>query len=166
MGPLVSGAARDGVLAAVAGATGRAGVRLLAGGGVYTDERADGAFLPPTVVELAGDDELWREELFGPVLAVRRAATDREALELVNDSVFGLSAAVFTDNLQAVTTAMETVDVGILHINSETAGADPHVPFGGSKDSGFGPKEQGRAAREFFTTTTTVYLKASGPLER
>jgi acyl-CoA reductase-like NAD-dependent aldehyde dehydrogenase len=97
---------------------------------------------------------------------VRRAATDREALELVNDSVFGLSAAVFTDNLQAVMTAMETVDVGILHINSETAGADPHVPFGGSKESGFGPKEQGRAAREFFTTTTTVYLKASGPLER
>jgi acyl-CoA reductase-like NAD-dependent aldehyde dehydrogenase len=166
MGPLVSGAARDGVLAAVAGAAGRDGVRLLAGGDAYTDDRAEGAFLPPTVVELAGDDELWREELFGPVLAVRRAATDREALQLVNDSVFGLSAAVFTDNLQAVTTAMETVDVGILHINSETAGADPHVPFGGSKESGFGPKEQGRAAREFFTTTTTVYLKASRPLER
>jgi len=77
---------------------------------------------------------------------------------------FGLSAAVFTDNLRAVTAAIERVDVGVLHINSETAGADPHVPFGGVKQSGFGPKEQGGAAREFFTTTKTVYLRASGGL--
>jgi alpha-ketoglutaric semialdehyde dehydrogenase len=166
MGPMVSHAARDGILAEVEAAAGRPGVQVLAGGGAYTDSRADGAFFPPTVVELAGDDALWRDELFGPVLAVRRAAGDQEALELVNDSVFGLSAAVFTDNLRAVTAAMRTLDVGVLHINSETAGADPHVPFGGSKDSGFGPKEQGRAAREFFTTTTTVYLRASGELAR
>ncbi|MCX5339522.1 aldehyde dehydrogenase family protein [Streptomyces atratus] len=51
--------------------------------------------------------------------------------------------------------------VGILHINSETAGADPHVPFGGSRHSGFGPREQGRAARDFFTTTTTVSIRGS-----
>lgn len=51
------------------------------------------------------------------------------------------------------------MDVGILHVNSESAGADPHVPFGGAKKSGLGPKEQGRAAREFFTHTTTVYLR-------
>ena len=63
-----------------------------------------------------------------------------------------------------MTTAIERVDVGILHINSETAGADPHVPFGGAKESGFGPREQGAAAREFFTTTKTVYLRATrGP---
>jgi len=102
--------------------------------------------------------------LFGPVLTVRRAKDDSEALDLVNDSRFGLSAAVFTDNLRAVTAAIERVDVGVLHINSETAGADPHVPFGGVKQSGFGPKEQGGAAREFFTTTKTVYLRASGGL--
>ncbi|GAB3004280.1 aldehyde dehydrogenase family protein [Amycolatopsis acidiphila] len=164
MGPLVSREARDGVLAAVTEATHRPGVRVLTGGTTYTGARAEGAFLAPTVIELAGDDELWRDELFGPVLTVRRAGSDREALDLVNDSVFGLAAAVFTDNLRAVTTAMEILDVGVLHINSETAGADPHVPFGGSKESGFGPKEQGRAAREFFTTTKTVYLKSSGPL--
>jgi len=55
--------------------------------------------------------------------------------------------------------AMETIDVGVLHVNSESAGADPHVPFGGAKKSGLGPKEQGTAAREFFTHTTTVYLR-------
>jgi len=58
---------------------------------------------------------------------------------------------------------VEHVDVGVLHINSESAGADPHVPFGGAKKSGLGPKEQGQAAREFFTHTTTVYLRGGQP---
>lgn len=164
MGPLVSPAARDEVQAAVDAAGERDGVRLLCGGVPYTDARADGAFLAPTVLELDGDDALWRDELFGPVLAVRRATSDLEALQLVNDSVFGLSAAVFTNGLDAVAAAVATLDVGVLHVNSETAGADPHVPFGGAKDSGFGPKEQGVAAREFFTTTTTVYLRPARPL--
>ncbi len=166
MGPLVTEAARDEVLQAVDAGRERPGVQLLCGGHLYDDDRAAGAFLAPTLVEVDRDDPLWRDELFGPVLVVRRAADDALALELVNDSVFGLSAAVFTDNLKAVTAAQETIDVGILHVNSETAGADPHVPFGGSKASGFGPKEQGRAAREFFTKTTTLYLKASGQINR
>lgn len=55
---------------------------------------------------------------------------------------------------------MEELDVGILHVNSESAGADPHVPFGGAKGSGYGPKEQGQAAKDFFTHTTTVYLRS------
>jgi acyl-CoA reductase-like NAD-dependent aldehyde dehydrogenase len=59
--------------------------------------------------------------------------------------------------------AMECIDVGVLHVNSESAGADPHVPFGGAKKSSLGPKEQGGAAREFFTHTTTVYLRGGAP---
>ncbi len=82
---------------------------------------------------------------------------------LANDSEFGLSAAVFTQDLTRVLQAVEHVDVGVLHINSESAGADPHVPFGGAKKSGLGPKEQGHAAREFFTHTTTVYLRGGQP---
>jgi acyl-CoA reductase-like NAD-dependent aldehyde dehydrogenase len=168
IGPLVSIGARDAVLSAVDEGRARPGVRVLCGGHVYDDERSEGAFLAPTVVELAGSDEdwsdnpFWRDELFGPVVAVRRAADDIAALELVNDTVYGLAAAVFTDDLRAVAAAQELLDVGVLHINSETPGGDPHVPFGGSKESGFGPKEQGRSAREFFTTTMTMYLKPSG----
>ena len=113
-----------------------------------------------------GADALWRDELFGPVLTVRRAADDREALALVNDSAFGLTAAVFTNDLRAAAEAVQTLDVGVLHINSGTAGADPYVPFGGTKASGFGPKEQGRAAREFYTKTTTVYLMAPAEASR
>ena len=64
-----------------------------------------------------------------------------------------------TQDLTRTLDAVDDIDVGILHIHSESAGADPHVPFGGTKKSGYGPKEQGRSAREFFTYTTTVYLR-------
>ena len=70
---------------------------------------------------------------------------------------------MFTQDLTRAMQAMECIDVGVLHVNSESAGADPHVPFGGSKKSGLGPKEQGAAAREFFTHTTTVYLRGGNP---
>ena len=93
------------------------------------------------------------------MLAVRRAATPEEAFALANDSEFGLSSAVFTQDLTRALEAVDVIDVGVLHINSESAGADPHVPFGGAKKSGYGPKEQGQSAREFFTHTTTVYMR-------
>ncbi|KUN80493.1 aldehyde dehydrogenase family protein [Streptomyces griseoruber] len=162
MGPVVSVQARDDIQRAVDAAAARPGVDFLTGGRHYDDDRMTGAFVQPTVVELAGDDPLWREELFGPVLAVRRTPDVRAALALADDTDFGLSAALFTDDLRAVTAATDQMDVGVLHINSETAGADPHVPFGGVKHSAYGPKEQGRAAREFFTRTKTVYLRSSG----
>lgn len=111
-----------------------------------------------------GTVDLWTEELFGPVLAVRRAADTEEAFRLTNDSEYGLSAAIFTRDLTRALSAVDHLDVGILHVNSESAGADPHVPFGGAKKSGLGPKEQGRAAREFFTHTTTVYLRGGEAL--
>ncbi|MEV7392759.1 aldehyde dehydrogenase family protein [Streptomyces sp. NPDC091215] len=161
MGPVISLDARNEIQRAVDAGTSRAGVDLLTGGRPYDDDRTDGAFLAPTVVALAGDDPLWRDELFGPVLSVRRAPDVQEAFRLADDGEFGLSAAVFTDDLRSVAAATEQLDVGVLHINSETAGADPHVPFGGSKQSAYGPKEQGRAAREFFTRTKTVYVRPS-----
>jgi acyl-CoA reductase-like NAD-dependent aldehyde dehydrogenase len=82
-----------------------------------------------------------------------------QAFELANDSEFGLSAALFTQDVTRALEAIDDLDVGILHVNSESAGADPHVPFGGAKKSGYGPKEQGAAAKDFFTHTTTVYLR-------
>ncbi len=181
IGPVISTAARGDIERAINEGLDRSHVRLLAGGRRYPDgDRAVGAYVRPTVVEITGTaasadaqlletlqlEPLWTDELFGPVLTVVRARDDEQALELINASPFGLSASVFTDDLRAVTAAIERVDVGVLHINSETAGADPHVPFGGAKQSGFGPKEQGGAAREFFTTTKTLYLRASGGLRR
>ncbi|MBE1591768.1 aldehyde dehydrogenase family protein [Nonomuraea angiospora] len=157
MGPLVSSAARDRVTSGVARAVDE-GAKPLAGSSPYDGE---GWFVPPTVLDLPGTGvDFWRTELFGPVVGVVRASGTEEALELANLSDHGLSAAIFTRDLGVALRAVERLDVGVLHINSESAGTFPYVPFGGVKQSGFGPKEQGRAAREFFTHTMTVYLGA------
>jgi alpha-ketoglutaric semialdehyde dehydrogenase len=114
------------------------------------------------VLEDADIDLALQQVMFGPVLAVRRAADADEAFTLANDSEFGLSAAVFTQDLTRDLQAVDQIDVGVLQVNSESGGADPHVPFGGAKKSGLGPKEQGTAAREFCIHTTTVYLRGGG----
>jgi len=157
LGPVITAQARNAILKSLDDAvTGSA--RLLVGG-PEAAVPAEGHFVAPTVLEVSGDSVLWSDELFGPVLAVRRASDPAEAFRLANDSEFGLSAALFTQDLTLALEGLETLDVGVLHVNSESAGADPHVPFGGAKKSGYGPKEQGQAAREFFTHTTTVYLR-------
>ena len=164
MGPVVSESAFKSISAGIDTAAAQ-GATVLAGGKPYTDGAlAAGYFVAPTVVELSERTaDIWTDELFGPVLAVNRAADADEAFALANDSEFGLSAAVFTQDLTRALQAVEHIDVGVLHVNSESAGADPHVPFGGAKKSGLGPKEQGSAAREFFTHTTTVYLRGGRP---
>lgn len=164
MGPVVSEAARQSISAGIRTAATQ-GATMLSGGEAGLDGAlADGYFISPTVLELGGAPaDVWTDELFGPVLAVRRAGDADEAFELANDSEFGLSAAIFTQDLTRALQAVDAIDVGVLHINSESAGADPHVPFGGAKKSGLGPKEQGQAAREFFTHTTTVYLRGGRP---
>ncbi|MEV4110443.1 aldehyde dehydrogenase family protein [Nonomuraea sp. NPDC049695] len=155
MGPLVSSAARDRVTAGIAQAV-EEGAKPLAGA---ASPEGEGWFVPPTVLDLPGIGlDFWHTELFGPVVGAVRASGTEEALELANLSDHGLSAALFTRDLGVALRAVERLDVGVLHINSESAGTFPYVPFGGTKQSGFGPKEQGRAAREFYTRTTTVYM--------
>jgi aldehyde dehydrogenase (NAD+) len=160
LGPVASKDARQSILGHIAAAKQHGAVALCGGEPYREGFLSEGYFVPPTVLVLRDcTAALWREEVFGPVLAVVRAESRRHALQLANDSDFGLSGAVFTNDLDAVVDAIDHFDVGVLHINSETAGADPHVPFGGIKNSGLGPKEQGRAAREFFTYSKTVYLR-------
>jgi aldehyde dehydrogenase (NAD+) len=155
MGPLVSAAARSTVqqgidAALVHGATPLAGGSAYAGG-----ELAEGFFVQPTVLELPSTElAVWREELFGPVVGVVRARNAQDAFALANDSAFGLSAAVFTNDLARALESVDELDVGILHVNSETAGADPHVPFGGVKQSGYGRELTELGMREFVNTKT------------
>ncbi len=158
MGPVVSERAAADIAASVMTAV-EGGARVVLGG-----EAPAGAFLAPTLLEMpsgaAGEENLaWNEEFFGPVLSIRRVSGVREAFEAANHGDLGLSCAVFTRDIATALSAVDGIDVGMLHVNSESAGADPHVPFGGAKRSGYGPKEQGLAAREFFTHTTTVYLR-------
>jgi acyl-CoA reductase-like NAD-dependent aldehyde dehydrogenase len=158
LGPVVTSAARDEIFDAVASA-GPEVSRLTSGAPPAGLD--NGHYLSPSVIELRGTDHpLWRDELFGPVLSVMRCNTVDDAFRLANDSEFGLSCSLYTNNMADTLRAMDELKVGILHVNSETGGADPHVPFGGTKASSYGPKEQGRAAREFFTTLRTTYLRA------
>ena len=164
MGPVVSDSAHQTISTGIDTAAAQGAIRAGRRPVLHRRPLAAGYFIAPTIVELGGEPaDIWTEELFGPVLAVKRAADADEAFDLANDSEFGLSAAVFTQDLTRVLQAVEHIDVGVLHVNSESAGADPHVPFGGAKKSGLGPKEQGGAAREFFTHTTTVYLRGGKP---
>ncbi|MDH5282128.1 MAG: aldehyde dehydrogenase family protein, partial [Thermoleophilia bacterium] len=157
VGPVVNEGAMDEILSAVE--RGRAqGGTVIAGG-----ERADtdGYLIAPTVFEgLADDAELSCEEVFGPVTSLYQYHTLDEAIERANAVPFGLSAAIFTRDLHAVQRFTSEIGAGIIHVNSQTAGADVHVPFGGIKGSGWGPHEQGRAAIEFYTEMVTVYQDA------
>jgi alpha-ketoglutaric semialdehyde dehydrogenase len=157
VGPIVNESQMNDVLEAIETGT-RQGGTVIAGG-----ERADddGYLVPPTVFEGVADDAMLScDEVFGPVTTLYRFSTLDEALARANAVPFGLSAAIFTRDLGAVQRFSQELQAGILHVNSQTAGADVHVPFGGIKESGWGPHEQGRAAIEFYTEQVTVYQDA------
>jgi aldehyde dehydrogenase (NAD+) len=155
VGPIVNETQFDEVMGAIERARQEGGT--VVAGGERVD--ADGYLVGPTVFEGVRDDAyLSCEEVFGPVTSLYRVATLDEALERANATRFGLSAGIFTSSLAAATRFQNEAQAGLLHVNSQTAGADVHVPFGGIKSSGFGPHEQGRAAIEFYTETVTVYI--------
>jgi alpha-ketoglutaric semialdehyde dehydrogenase len=154
VGPIVNEKQFDEILAGIERGKSDGGT-VLAGG-----ERADddAYLIAPTVFEGVRDDAfLSCEEVFGPVTSLYRFADLDEALRRSNAVEFGLSASIFTSDLATTQRFVDELEAGILHVNSQTAGADVHVPFGGIKSSGFGPHEQGRAAMEFYTEVVTVY---------
>lgn len=133
------------------------GAELLYGGNTLDID--GGYYIEPTIFGNATHDmTIVKEEIFGPVVAIMKVADYDEALEKANDTIYGLSAAVFTDSLEKAFHFMENSEVGMVQINGETGGAEPQAPFGGTKASGQGPKEQGQAAAEFFTTNKTVTI--------
>jgi alpha-ketoglutaric semialdehyde dehydrogenase len=157
MGPLVNEAQLEGVLDALERAAKEGS--MLGGRRLTDDGLARGCYMSPAVLtDLPHDSEFACDEVFGPAVALWPAQSDDEALELANRTTYGLSAAIFTRDLNAAKTFVERIEAGIVHVNSQTAGAEVHVPFGGLAGSGYGPHEQGRAAREFYTEQKTVYL--------
>jgi aldehyde dehydrogenase (NAD+) len=156
VGPLVSESQFDEVLAGIE--RGRAEGGMVAAGGCAT---GDGFVIEPTVFENVGDDAfLSCSEVFGPVTALYECADLDDAFARANATEFGLSAAIFTSSLASALRFKREAQAGILHVNSQTAGAEVHVPFGGIKSSGFGPHEQGQSAVDFYTDVVTVYLDA------
>jgi vanillin dehydrogenase len=144
IGPLVNRAAVERVTELVQDAASK-GAEILSGG------EADGPCYPPTVVKgVTPDMRLYTEESFGPVLAVMAADSPDQAVEMANDSDYGLAAAVFGRDVPAALEIAQRIESGICHVNDTTVHDEPQMPFGGVKASGFG-RFGGRAALEEFT---------------
>ena len=133
----------------------RIGGRRLTGG-AYDK----GYFVEPTIFAgVTGDMTIAQEEIFGPVLAVMRAKDFDDCMRIANAVPFGLSASVQTTSVSRVFDYIHRMEAGLLTVNLPSAGVEYQLPFGGTKDSSFGPKEQGPAALEFYSDYKTIYLK-------
>ena len=156
VGPVISRASHDSIRKALADANAET---LFASAIPDTADFANGMFLAPTVVR-GGDPDgaLAQKELFGPVLAAFSAEDLDHAIALANRTVYGLSASIFTRDLRAALDYINRIHVGLVRVNGDTTGVDPHAPFGGMKGSSSGSREQGPAAREFYTEIKTVQV--------
>jgi alpha-ketoglutaric semialdehyde dehydrogenase len=155
VGPLITGDARAAAVAAVERAVG-AGGRVLAGG---TAIDGAGHYLAPALVEVPdAGAELAQEEVFAPVAAVLEARDAAHAVEITNGVRYGLSTSIFTRDLDRVLDLAGRLDTGLVRVNQPTSGVDLHAPFGGEKASGLGPREQGKAARELYTSLRTILV--------
>ncbi len=136
------------------------GAKLAAGGDLLTLD-TPGYFLQPALFTGATNQmRIAREEIFGPVAAVICVKNYEEALATANDTEFGLSSGIVTTSLKYATHYKRNAEAGMVMVNVPTAGVDFHVPFGGTKGSSYGPKEQGRYAQEFFTQVKIAYTAA------
>jgi aldehyde dehydrogenase (NAD+) len=159
IGPVVSRAQLDAHLAWIA--VGRAeGAQWLCGGEAL-ERPTRGHYMSPALFVAQPHHRIAREEVFGPLACLIRADDYEHALALANDTPFGLCAGICTDSLARAAHFRRHAQAGMVMVNLPTAGVDPHVPFGGRKASSHGPREQGRAAAEFYTTTKTAYVQAA-----
>jgi acyl-CoA reductase-like NAD-dependent aldehyde dehydrogenase len=133
------------------------GGRLAAGGDKVTCD-TPGYFMQPTLIaDTDPDMRINNEEVFGPVVSTVRVKNYEEALEMANRGNFGLSAGIVSNSAKHVRDFRKNVRAGMVMVNLPTAGVDYHVPFGGTRGSSYGPREQGFAAVEFYTQVKTVY---------
>lgn len=143
---------------------GKKEAKLVLGGRRLADgELKHGYFVEPTIFEnVKPKARLWQEEIFGPVLSVARAKTFEQALELANDSAFGLTSAFYGQDMTLAMRFVEGMEAGMVHLNSPTIGGEAQVPFGGVKGSGVGEREMAKDGLHFFTEQKTVFVDYTG----
>jgi aldehyde dehydrogenase (NAD+) len=153
VGPVINPPARDDLVSAANGVAADGG-RVVTGGKALD---GPGLFFTPAVID--GQEptaRLAQEEVFGPIVTVLKANSAEHAVEISNSVAFGLVTSVFTKDLDSALTVVEGLETGMIRVNMPTSGVDFHAPFGGEKQSSFGPREQGKAARELYTSTHTI----------
>jgi aldehyde dehydrogenase (NAD+) len=158
-GPVINEDQLKSMLAAVDRAR-AAGARVLTGGHrLLGGTHGDGFFVAPTILEHVGpNDEISRSELFGPITCLYRVKTFDEAIALANDSPFGLTASIHTQNINRAMTFISRIQSGVAVINGGTYGSEPHMPFGGLRQSGNGWREAGSQALDVYSDLKTVYI--------
>jgi aldehyde dehydrogenase (NAD+) len=156
-GPVISRQSLERLVAAVRAAVAR-GARLLAGG-CGVDALAPGYYMAPTVLDqIADDDPVSIEELFGPVTCLYRVRDFDEAVALANATDFGLTGAIHTSSVHRIEAFVARYRAGLVSINGATYGAGPHMPFGGVKNSGNGYREPGTEALDVYADWKTVVV--------
>ena len=158
-GPVINEQQMTNMLAAVerakaAGACVLTGGHRLSGGGY-----GDGYFVAPTIIERVGpNDEITRSELFGPITCLYRVNSFEDAIALANDSPFGLTASIHTQSLNRAMTFLARIQSGVAVVNGGTYGSEPHLPFGGLRQSGNGWREAGTQALDVYSDLKTIYI--------
>ena len=158
-GPVINEEQMRNMLSAV-GRAKDAGAVVITGGERLTGAAyGDGYFVAPTIVEHVGpNDEITRSELFGPITCLYRVGDFEEAIALANDSPFGLTASIHTQNINRAMTFISRIQAGVAVVNGGTYGSEPHMPFGGLRNSGNGWREAGTQALDVYSDLKTVYI--------
>jgi acyl-CoA reductase-like NAD-dependent aldehyde dehydrogenase len=163
LGPVISAEARDRILSAISAAKADGSELLCGGSAPEGDNLANGCYILPTVFgDVKPESVIAREEVFGPVLCLMKSESFDHAVELLNGVEFGLSASLFTKDLNAAMAFADRAQAGMIRINGETAGVEPQAPFGGMKASSSWSREQGLAARDFYTQIKTISVDRAG----
>lgn len=167
LGPVVNKAQQEKVASYVKIGI-KEGAKLECGGSIPKGKNFEkGYFFEPTVFSgVKSKMRIAQEEIFGPVTALIKVKNFEEAIQVVNDSQYGLSSSIFTQNVDRAMKAIRDIEAGITYINSSTIGAEVHLPFGGVKNTGTGHREAGETVFDIFTEWKTVFVDYSGKLQK
>ncbi len=158
-GPVINAAQLAGMSAAIRKARAHGAVVLTGGERLTDPDHRDGFYMAPTLIErVAPTDGISTTELFGPIACLYRVADFSEALALANDSPYGLTACIHTKSIHRATEFVHKVRTGVVVVNAGTYGSEPHMPFGGFKQSGNGTREPGTEALDVYSELKDVYL--------
>jgi alpha-ketoglutaric semialdehyde dehydrogenase len=167
VGPVINGKALEKIHSYTGVGTDE-GARLLTGGEIATDgDLGKGFFYRPTIfADVEADMRIAQEEIFGPTTALIPVMDVDEAIRAANGVRYGLSSSIFTREVNTAFRAMRDLQAGITYVNAGTIGAEVHLPFGGTKDTGNGHREAGQAALDVFTEWKSIYVDYSGKLQK
>ena len=168
VGPVINEAAMNKILSYIEIGVNKDKATLACGGNRLTKgDFKRGYFIEPTVfTDVDRNHRIGQEEIFGPVTSVIPFSTLDEAIDIVNDSKYGLSSAIYTQDVNQAFYAMQELYTGICYVNSATIGAEVHLPFGGTKGTGNGHREAGTQVLDIFTEWKSLYIDYSGKLQK